>query len=75
MLEALLWFKEHFMKCNDRAALIKTWLPQQYEGPRSYIDQLVYDRALLLVGTLDESERRAIDLLVNRAGLPHAKNC
>jgi serine/threonine-protein kinase ULK/ATG1 len=54
MLEALLWFKEHFMKCNDRAALIKTWLPQQYEGPRSYIDQLVYDRALLLVGTLDE---------------------
>jgi hypothetical protein len=37
------------MKCNDRAALVKTWLPAQYDGPKSWLDQLVYDRALMLV--------------------------
>jgi hypothetical protein len=47
---ALCWFKDHFMKCNDRAALVKTWLPIQYDGPKSWLDQLVYDRALVLVG-------------------------
>ena len=47
---ALCWFKDHFMKCNDRAALVKTWLPVQYDGPKSWLDQLVYDRALVLVG-------------------------
>lgn len=47
--DALAWFKERFIKCNDRAALVKTWLPAQYEGPRTYLDQLVYDRALALV--------------------------
>lgn len=47
---ALSWFKDHFMKCNDRAALVKTWLPIQYDGPKSWLDQLVYDRALVLVG-------------------------
>lgn len=46
---ALAWFKEHFIKCNGRAELVKTWLPAQYEGPKSWLDQLVYDRALLLV--------------------------
>lgn len=46
---ALNWFKEHFIKCNDRAALVKTWLPAQYEGPKTWLDQLVYDRALVLV--------------------------
>ena len=44
-----MWFKEHFIKCNDRAELVRTWLPMQYEGPKSWLDQLVYDRALLLV--------------------------
>jgi hypothetical protein len=47
---ALSWFKDHFIKCNDRAALVKTWLPAQYDGPKSWLDQLVYDRALVLVG-------------------------
>jgi serine/threonine-protein kinase ULK/ATG1 len=46
---ALSWFKDHFIKCNDRAALVKTWLPAQYDGPKSWLDQLVYDRALVLV--------------------------
>lgn len=46
---ALSWFKDHFIKCNERAALVKTWLPAQYDGPKSWLDQLVYDRALLLV--------------------------
>jgi serine/threonine-protein kinase ULK/ATG1 len=46
---ALNWFKEHFMKYNDRAALVKTWLPAQYDGPKAWLDQLVYDRALVLV--------------------------
>ncbi|KAH0831348.1 kinase-like protein [Lanmaoa asiatica] len=47
--DALAWFKEQFIKCNDRAALVKTWLPIQYDGPKIYLDQLVYDRALMLV--------------------------
>ena len=46
---ALSWYKDHFIKCHDRAALVKTWLPAQYEGPPTFLDQLVYDRALLLV--------------------------
>jgi serine/threonine-protein kinase ULK/ATG1 len=46
---ALEWFKDHFMKCNERAALVKTWLPAQYSGPKAWLDQLVYDRALVLV--------------------------
>ncbi|KAI0089392.1 kinase-like protein [Irpex rosettiformis] len=46
--EALTWFKEQFIKCHDRAALVKTWLPAQYSGPPTFLDQLVYDRALTL---------------------------
>ena len=37
------------MRCNERAGLVKTWLPAQYEGPKAWLDQLVYDRALVLV--------------------------
>lgn len=48
-LLALSWFKVHFLKCSERAALVKTWLPAQYDGPKSFLDQLVYDRALVLV--------------------------
>jgi hypothetical protein len=49
--EALSWFKERFVKCSERAVLVKTWLPAQYDGPKIYLDQLVYDRALVLVRT------------------------
>ena len=45
---ALTWFKEHFMKCNDRASLVKTWLPSQYTGAPHYLDQMIYDHALSL---------------------------
>ncbi|KAI0772765.1 Pkinase-domain-containing protein [Trametes elegans] len=54
--EALTWFKEHFIKCHDRAALVKTWLPAQYVGPPTFLDQLVYDRALLLSRTAARKE-------------------
>ncbi|EEB99398.1 hypothetical protein MPER_00933 [Moniliophthora perniciosa FA553] len=46
----------NFIKCNDRAALVKTWLPAQYDGPKSWLDQLVYDRALLLSRTAARKE-------------------
>lgn len=46
---ALTWFKDQFIKCHDRAAQVKTWLPAQYSGPPTFLDQLVYDRALFLV--------------------------
>jgi serine/threonine-protein kinase ULK/ATG1 len=46
---ALSWFKDHFLRCNDRAALVKTWLPAQYAGPSTWVDELVYNRALTLV--------------------------
>ncbi|KAJ7700359.1 Pkinase-domain-containing protein [Mycena rosella] len=54
--DALSWFKDHFLKCNDRAALVKTWLPAQYDGPKSWLDQLVYDRALVLSRTAARKE-------------------
>ncbi|KAI0327491.1 Pkinase-domain-containing protein [Cubamyces sp. BRFM 1775] len=54
--EALTWFKEHFIKCHDRANLVKTWLPAKYTGPPTYLDQLVYDRALLLSRTAARKE-------------------
>ncbi|KAG6829718.1 hypothetical protein H0H87_010424 [Tephrocybe sp. NHM501043] len=54
--DALAWFKEHFIKCNDRAALVKTWLPVRYDGPKSWLDQLVYDRALVLSRTAARKE-------------------
>jgi len=38
------------VKCSERAALVKAWLPAQYDGAKSFLDQLVYDRALVLVG-------------------------
>ena len=48
-IEALSWFSGHFMKCSDRATLVKTWLPENStEGP-TWLGQLVYDRALQLV--------------------------
>jgi serine/threonine-protein kinase ULK/ATG1 len=46
---ALTWFKGHFMKCNDRASLVKTWLPSRYTGAPHYLDQMIYDHALSLV--------------------------
>ena len=49
---ALNWFKDHFIKCHERAARVKTWLPAQYNGPPTFLDQLVYDRALTLVSVL-----------------------
>lgn len=49
---ALSWFKDHFLRCNDRTALVKTWLPAQYTGPSTWVDELVYNRALTLVRML-----------------------
>lgn len=40
---------EHFEKCSERAVMVKTWLPAQYTGPSTYVDELVYNRALTLV--------------------------
>ncbi|KAJ2928467.1 hypothetical protein H1R20_g8618, partial [Candolleomyces eurysporus] len=54
--DALSWFKEHFIKCNDRAELVKTWLPATYDGPKAWLDQLVYDRALMLSRTAARKE-------------------
>ncbi|CAA7263301.1 unnamed protein product [Cyclocybe aegerita] len=54
--DALNWFKDHFMKCNDRAELVKMWLPVTYDGPKSWLDQLVYDRALMLSRTAARKE-------------------
>ncbi|GBE83400.1 kinase-like domain-containing protein [Sparassis latifolia] len=54
--EALTWFEEHFNKCHERAALVKTWLPAQYTGPPTFLDQLVYDHALMLSRTAARKE-------------------
>ncbi|KAJ3573102.1 hypothetical protein NP233_g2644 [Leucocoprinus birnbaumii] len=54
--DALNWFKDHFLKCNERASLVKTWLPSQYDGPKAWLDQLVYDRALVLSRTAARKE-------------------
>ncbi|KAI0643789.1 Pkinase-domain-containing protein [Trametes meyenii] len=62
--EATTWFKEHFIKCHERAALVKTWLPAQYTGPPTFLDQLVYDRALKLSRSAARKE------LLNQAQSP-----
>ncbi|CAL1709962.1 unnamed protein product [Somion occarium] len=54
--EALTWFKDQFIKCHERATLVKTWLPAQYSGPPAFLDQLVYDRALQLSRTAARKE-------------------
>ncbi len=51
IFSALSWFKDRFVKCNERATLVKTWLPAQQQLQKTFLDQLVYDRALALVGT------------------------
>lgn len=71
---ALNWFKEHFIKCNDRAALVKTWLPVTYDGPKSWLDQLVYDRALVLVSSASLNASPQPLNITNRVGQQHAKN-
>ncbi|KAF7329579.1 Other ulk ulk protein kinase [Mycena kentingensis (nom. inval.)] len=62
--DALSWFKVQFQKCYDRATLVKTWLPASYDGPKSWLDQLVYDRALVLSRTAARKE------LLNQATTP-----
>ncbi|KAH8102200.1 kinase-like protein [Cristinia sonorae] len=54
--DALTWFKDRFIKCHERAAQVKAWLPAQYIGPPTFLDQLVYDRALLLSRTAARKE-------------------
>ncbi|KZP16982.1 other/ULK/ULK protein kinase [Athelia psychrophila] len=54
--DALVWFKNHFVKCNERAARVKTWLPASQDQSKSWLDQLVYDRALMLSRTAARKE-------------------
>ncbi|KAJ7241666.1 kinase-like domain-containing protein [Mycena haematopus] len=54
--DAQSWFTGQFVKCYERATLVKTWLPAQYDGPKCWLDQLVYDRALLLSRTAARKE-------------------
>ncbi|TRM70384.1 kinase-like domain-containing protein [Schizophyllum amplum] len=54
--DALSWFRDHFLKCHERATLVKTWLPAKYDGPKTWLDQLVYDRALYLSRTAARKE-------------------
>ncbi|KAJ7875374.1 hypothetical protein B0H14DRAFT_2716365 [Mycena olivaceomarginata] len=51
-----LWLARGLMMCYERATLVKTWLPAQYDGPKSWLDQLVYERALLLSRTAARKE-------------------
>ncbi|KAJ7050177.1 kinase-like protein [Mycena amicta] len=62
--DALSWFTDQFQKCYDRATLVKTWLPATYDGAKSWLDQLVYDRALVLSRTAARKE------LLNQASAP-----
>ncbi|KAK0447122.1 hypothetical protein EV421DRAFT_184395 [Armillaria borealis] len=41
---------------SEGAILVKTWLPAQYDGPKTWLDQLVYDRALVLSRTAARKE-------------------
>ncbi|KAL1726290.1 hypothetical protein EV714DRAFT_255023 [Schizophyllum commune] len=54
--DALSWFRDHFLKCHERATLVKSWLPARYDGPKTWLDQLVYDRALYLSRTAARKE-------------------
>ncbi|KAN0094475.1 hypothetical protein V8E55_002762 [Tylopilus felleus] len=48
--------EEQIIKYDNPAALVKTWLPVQYDGPKIYLDQLIYDRALILSRTAARKE-------------------
>jgi len=63
-------FKEHFMICNEHIGLVKTWLPAQYGGPKAWLDQLVYDRALVLV----DSFAARLNTTLFSPALRHGKN-
>ncbi|KAL1746115.1 kinase-like domain-containing protein [Schizophyllum fasciatum] len=54
--DALCWFRDRFLKWHERAKLVKTWLPANYDGPKTWLDQLVYDRALTLSRTAARKE-------------------
>ena len=56
------WYKDQFIRSHDRAAQVKTWLPAQYAGPPTYLDQLVYDRALNLVRPCRRLNLRSMQL-------------
>lgn len=46
--DALTWFSTHFMKCSDRIALVRSWLPESAMDGPTWLGQIVYDRALQL---------------------------
>ncbi|KZP16179.1 hypothetical protein FIBSPDRAFT_749196 [Athelia psychrophila] len=54
--DALARSKNHFVKCNERAARVKTWLPASKDQSKSWLDQLVYGRALMLSRTAARKE-------------------
>lgn len=54
--DALSWFRDYFLKCHERVKLVKAWLPANYDGPKTWLDQLVYDRALTLSRTAARKE-------------------
>ncbi|PCH36885.1 other/ULK/ULK protein kinase [Wolfiporia cocos MD-104 SS10] len=54
--EALTYFEDNFNKGHDRAALVKTWLPAKYTGAPTFLDQMVYDRALTMSRTAARKE-------------------
>jgi len=65
--DALTWFKEHFLKCSDRAALVKTWLPDNSTNGPMWLGQLVYDRALQIsrkAARMELEDQAAISPLV-----------
>jgi len=48
------WFKDHFLRCNDRAALVKGWLPAPLVRSRGHASVPLSNRALLS-GRVDDS--------------------
>ncbi|KZS96920.1 other/ULK/ULK protein kinase [Sistotremastrum niveocremeum HHB9708] len=54
--DALVWFRDHFIKCNERVTLVKTWLPSEFSRAPKWLDQLIYDHALQLSRTAARKE-------------------
>ncbi len=58
------WFGGRYEICSQRAQLVKTWLPENamHEQP-TFMDQVVFERALSLVSSL-RAKRRSVSNLV-----------
>jgi len=54
--EALLWFRDTFLKCQSRVVICKSYLPDQFNSEHLSVPLLIYNRAIQLSRTAARKE-------------------